>query len=433
MSKTLKLFFSYVIPSMVGMLVVGSYSIIDTIFIAQAGGEQGLAAVSLTLPVIFLFGALGDMLGAGAGVIIAQEKGKNNLSKARSVFGNMLMLQVVVSCIAGISIFLLLPWILRKLGAVNELFPLAYTYARILVCGNIFAMLTMALTSVIRNDQRPFFAMFLTILSLVSNIVLDYVLMFRFDFGVHGAAYATLISQALSVFIAIGYFLSPFTKLGINFKIFKISFSYMKEIFIVGIPSLGNHLAIIAMLFCHNYQALNYKGVSGLAAYTFIGTIESMGSLLMTGLALGVQPLVAFLHGKKYYRQQRRIGVMGYYASFILGSFIMCFLMWGSFLFASYFNLSQETLLLASKGLVISAFSFLFLGVVRVACYYYQATGKVLYATSLIYGDAFLVLPLCLFLLPLKFGIDGVWLAMPISKIIMFLYVLFLWFGVKRK
>ena len=212
---------------------------------------------------------------------------------------------------------------------------------------------------------------------------------------------------------------------------FGLKISNLKEIAISGFPSLGNQLSIIAMLFFHNYQSLKYGGINGLAAYTFIGAVESLGSLLMTGLSLGVQPLAAYLYGGKKYRRQNIIGTMGYFTAFVLGIILMLISLAGHNIFPSWFNLSGKSAVLASQGLIISSTAFILLGVIRVAGYYYQATGKVLDSSLLIYGDAFFALPLCLFTLPHWFGLDGVWLAMPVSRLILFAFVCWLWFGKK--
>ena len=100
--------------------------------------------------------------------------------------------------------------------------------------------------------------------------------------------------------------------------------------------------------------------------------------------------------------------------------------------FSHWFNLHGNAAVLAAHGLVISSTAFVLLGVIRVAGYYYQATGKITDSSLLIYGDAFVALPLCLFALPLWFGLDGVWLAMPVSRVLLFLFVCYLWFGGKN-
>ena len=176
------------------------------------------------------------------------------------------------------------------------------------------------------------------------------------------------------------------------------------------------------MLFFHNYQALKYGRVDGLAAYTFIGAVESLGSLLMTGLALGVQPLVAYLYGGGRHRGQNIIGNMGYYTAFGLGIVLMCV----SLSDTTFFRLVQFARQCGGSCRTRTGYQF---DGVRAAGsdpggYYYQATGKITDSSLLIYGDAFVALPLCLFALPLRFGLDGVWLAMPVSRAAVFVRLL---------
>ncbi len=275
--------------------------------------------------------------------------------------------------------------------------------------------------------------MWLTIGGLLMNISLDYIFIFPMQLGIDGAAYATLVSQVVSAVVGLIYFALPYTELRYGYKMFRLRFSRLKEIIKNGFPSLGAQLSIIAMLFFHNYQSLKYGGVNGLAAYTFIGAVESLGSLLMTGLSLGVQPLVAYLYGGRRYLRQNIIGNMGYITAFVLGGIMMSVSIAGHNVFPAWFNLHGEAAVMASHGLIISSTAFLLLGVIRVAGYYYQATGKITESSLLIYGDAFFALPLCLFTLPLFLGLDGVWWAMPASRVLLFGYVCWLWFGKKRR
>ena len=148
-------------------------------------------------------------------------------------------------------------------------------------------MLVTGVLAVIRNDGRPVLSMWLMVGGLLLNIVMDYVFIFPLGGGVAGAAYATVTAQMLIAVAGLAYFFTRKTALRFDLQMFKLKPKYLKNIVVSGFPSLGNQLSIIAMLFFHNYQALKYGRVDGLAAYTFIGAVESLGSLLMTGLALG--------------------------------------------------------------------------------------------------------------------------------------------------
>lgn len=428
-SKNIKIFLSYVVPSMISMLIIGSYSIVDSIFIGQSGGSVGLAAVAITWPLVMLFGAFGDMFGTGAAILISRARGEGNVNPAKKFLGAMFVIQIIFGFLLVVFFLNCLEDILILFGATNDLLPISVPYADILIYGGIPCMLLIGTSSVLRNDGRPVLAMWLMIIGLLMNITLDYILMFPCNMGVKGAAWATFISQFVMFIVQLSYFGTSFTQLKISRQMFRIKVDDIKKVIINGIPSLGNQLAIISMLFLHNYQSLRYGQVDGLAVYTFIGAIESLGSLLLTGLSLGVQPLVSYLFGAKKYKRQNIIGNMGYYTAFGLGLLLMLISILGCNIFPAWFNLHGDVAKMASHGLVISSTAFILLGVIRVAGYYYQATGKIKISSSLIYGDAFVVMPLCLFILPLFFGLDGVWLAMPISRVILFVFVCYLWFG----
>lgn len=433
MSKNLKMFMKYVIPSIIGMLITGSYCIVDSIFIGQYGGKIGLAAVAITWPLVMLFAAVGDMLGTGAAIIISQSRGKGAFDRARMVFGNMLCFQLVTSLLLMLPCVYYLTDILYFFGADDELMPYSLPYALIQTYGCLAAMLSTGLPAVIRNDGRPTLAMIIISFSLISNIIMDYLFIFKFSWGIVGASWATLTAQILISLMSLIYFATKYTDICYSMDMLRIKITEIREIIIDGIPSFGSQLAIITILFLHNYQSVRYGGVDGLAVYTFIGDVEAIGSLFMTGLALGVQPLVAFLYGSRRYARQEVIGRMGYRFAFVSGIVLMWISFLGRNIFPPWFNLHGEVAQLAAHGLIISSSAFLLLGVIRVAGYYFQATGKIMEASLLIYGDAFFALPLCLWILPLFFGLDGVWMAMPVSRILLFIFVCVLWLKERKK
>ena len=236
---------------------------------------------------------------------------RGNLRLARLSLGNMLVWQVLFSLLMMTVVKCFLTDILRLFGATDELMPGAVRYSRILIYGNLAYMLVTGVLAVIRNDGRPVLSMWLMVGGLLLNIVMDYVFIFPLGGGVAGGLCHGYRADA-DCCCRVGYFFTRKTALRFDLQMFKLKPKYLKNIVVSGFPSLGNQLSIIAMLFFHNYQALKYGRVDGLAAYTFIGAVESLGSLLMTGLALRVQPLVAYLYGGGRHRRQNIIGNMGY-------------------------------------------------------------------------------------------------------------------------
>ena len=415
---------------MFGAVIGGSFAIVDAIFIGLAGGENALAATAVTWPLVMFLQAFGFLVGSGGAVLIAQNRGSNLPERERLFFAQTVFLALAWSIFLTVVTFPFLQTILTALGATQELMPISLRYSQILTGGVIFSIFMSLCLEVIRNDGHPTLSMLLMITGLISNIILDWVFVFHLQFGAVGAAIATVISQAGACILGCIYFCSPLTKLRFSIGILKPKLHLIGNIIITGLPIFGNMLSIIAMLYMHNAQSLRYGGIDGLAAYTVISSLEALGSMFMTGIAGGVQPLSASMYGAGKYKRQNRFGNYGYKFAFISGIILMLFSFAMYKIIPGWMGLETGNALeLAQHGILLSAPAFLLLGVIRVAAFYYQSTGNIVKSSCLIYGDSFIALPLCIFTLPVWFGMNGVWLAMPVSRIILMAMLLYFWFG----
>lgn len=430
MKSDLRLFWKYVAPSVFGAVIGGSFAIVDAIFIGLAGGENALAATAVTWPLVMFLQAFGFLVGSGGAVLIAQNRGSNLPEHERLFFAQTVFLALAWSIFLTVVTFPFLQTILTALGATQELMPISLRYSQILTGGVIFSIFMSLCLEVIRNDGHPTLSMLLMITGLISNIILDWVFVFHLQFGAVGAAIATVISQAGACILGCIYFCSPLTKLRFSIGILKPKLHLIGNIIITGLPIFGNMLSIIAMLYMHNAQSLRYGGIDGLAAYTVISSLEALGSMFMTGIAGGVQPLSASMYGAGKYKRQNRFGNYGYKFAFISGIILMLLSFAMYKIIPGWMGLETGNALeLAQHGILLSAPAFLLLGVIRVAAFYYQSTGNIVKSSCLIYGDSFIALPLCIFTLPVWFGMNGVWLAMPVSRIILMAMLLYFWFG----
>lgn len=433
MRKDTNLFLKYVGASVIGMLICGSYSIVDTIFIGQASGKEGLAAVALTWPVVMFVMAIGDLIGAGGAVLIAQAKGADNGKEAQRIFSGTCLLLFAAAVVLSGVLFPVLPQLLRWLGSTPDLFDTSLRYSRILIGGTCFFLLQTMVLEIVRNDGHPTLSMWIMVAGLLGNIVLDWFFIMLLGMGAIGAAVATVVSQAVAGFAGVFYFFSNKTELRLRIReIFSVDYELLQRIIVTGLPIFGNMLSVIAMLYMHNSQSLKYGDVDGLAAYTVVSTIESLGSMLMTGIACGMQPLSANMHGAGKFKRQNRFGNYGYRTAFVVGILLMLFSFAVHSVAPGWMGLTDETADLAAHAIMLSAPAFIFLGVIRVAGFYYQSTEQIGVSSWLIYGDSFLALPLCLYTLPLLLNLDGVWLAMPVSRVLLAVLLLYFWFGRKK-
>ena len=428
-----RLFWKYVAPSVFGALIGGSFAIVDAIFIGLSGGKNALAAAAVTWPVVMLLQAFGFLVGSGGAVLISQSRGANDAGRESGIFSRTVFLAFAWSAVLTLLCFPILRPVLAALGATEELMPVSLRYAQILTGGVVFSIFMSVCLEVIRNDGHPTLSMLLMVTGLLSNIVLDWVFVFLCGCGAVGAAIATVVSQGGACLLGAIYFCSPLTRLRFTGEIFRPALREIIDITVTGLPIFGNMLSIIAMLYMHNAQSLRYGGIDGLAAYTVISSLEALGSMFMTGIAGGVQPLSASMYGAGKYKRQNRFGNYGYLFAFISGVLLMLFSFAMHKFIPGWMGLADgEARNLAMRGILLSAPAFLLLGVIRVAAFYYQSTGAIAKSSFLIYGDSFAALPLCIFTLPLWLGMDGVWLAMPVSRILLMMLLLYFWFGMRR-
>jgi len=423
----LKLFFNYVIPTMFSTLIWGSYSIVDAIFIGHSAGTTSLTAINLSYPIAMMTIAIGNLTGVGAGVLIGQYRGAKKLTRAADIMGVMVMGQMLLCAILIPLMYGCFPLILRMMGAEGLLLEEASIYGRLAVIGAVTTMLCMGLPVIIRNDGRPRLAMMLDVTGLLLNVVLDFLFVVVFDLSIVGAAWAIVVAETFETICCVSYFKLKKSHLPLSEKNFRLHWRDFGQIIRIGIPAFGLSLSMMAFLSFHNYQALKYGGEVGLAACAVVNEVVALVLLLISGLAQGVQPLVSYLHGARSYWRQNMMGRWGYRAGFITGIGFVALMICGSEFFPRVFDVTGAAAVEGARALRICAWSFLFYGIIQVAASYYQATNKILYSSLLIYGDTFFMLPLCLFTLPIWFGLDGVWLALPVSRVLLIFVLMGMW------
>ena len=421
-----KLFFRYVIPSMISMLTAGVYTLVDGFFVGWGAGNDGLAAINVAFPLSLLIVACGEMIGTGGAINIALARGRGARRTADLFLGNSLALLVPAAVLLAGLIPFLNP-ILSAVGAAPALLPAAREYVVITLGGGIFMMAAVCLVAAMRNDGAPKPAMAIMVAGLAANIVLDWLFVLVLHGGVAGSAWATVLSQAICFALAAGYFAAGRSHFRFSRRCFRLKRRIVRRIIPAGLPSFGVQISVAAVILLHNRQALLYGGVAAVAAYAIISYVEAMILMLQQGIGLGIQPVVSFLHGAGDTERREKIARYGVISAVLIGAGGLLLSAGGYRLIPALFNASGDVVAVAGRGLIISAAVYPFLGLQKVSEAYFQAMDRPGMASLLVYLDCFLVLPLSLLLLPLWRGADGIWAAMPVSKLLMFGVVLLLW------
>ncbi|MGR5154326.1 MATE family efflux transporter [Photobacterium swingsii] len=410
-------FWRYTLPTIAAMLVNGLYQVVDGIFIGRYVGAQGLAAINVAWPIIGTVLGIGLMIGVGTGALCSVSKGEGDHNKAQRILSTGFIFLLIASIAASVSLFSFGHDLLVLQGATGEVLALGHQYISVLAFAVIFAFGSIAVPFLLRNDGRPNFATGLMVLGAIANIALDYVLIAWFQWELMGAAIATAISQSLVTLIGLGYFFTDKADLRLTRKTLSFSLEHCRSIAWIGLSSFFMYAYGSFMVALHNVQFIKYGEVTMVGAYAILGYIVTVYYLVAEGVAGGMQPLVSYNHGAGNQSNIRKALKLGMVVSVVVGVLFVIVVNIAPYQFASIFN-SEDSALIDHTvlGLRLHLFAMFLDGFLVVAAAYYQSVGKGSKSLFVTIGNMLVQLPF-LFLLPIWFGAEGVWLALPLSNI----------------
>lgn len=417
MNKIVKEFSKYVSSNIIGMIGVSFYILIDTFFIAKALGSIGLAALNFGIPAFSILHGTGLMLGVGGATRFSISKGENN-KKGNIAFVNALILGAFFAVIfVVIGLFFAEP-LARFLGADDMAVSLTKTYTATILTFAPFSILNNITAAFVRNDNSPRLAMTAMLLSSLSNIMLDYVLLFIFPLGIFGAAFSTGFSSIVSLLVLSIHFIRKKN----NFKIekCKVHFSYFKDIISLGVSSFVTELASAVSLATFNVAILKIEGNVGVAAYGIIANIALVVNAIFVGIAQGVQPLASRFFGQNQKDMLKSVLrcalVLTVSVSVLMYAIVVIF----ANPIIDVFNSEGDNLLaiIANYGMKIYFVGFFFAGINIIACSFLSATENYKKAMVIsILRSCVLIVPIVL-IFGILFKMTGIWLAFGVSELI---------------
>ena len=409
-------FWKYALPSMLSQLLNSLFIIVDGFFIGQNLGDAGLAAINVAWPMVALIQAVSMAIGTGGAVRIAINEGRKDSSAARNAQNNGIFMLAASSLIFGLGFYFTYPFILPHLGANEELYPLAAEYMEV-VC--IFAscqVMTSGLLPLLRGAGKTMEAMSLTILGLLGNIWLDWLYIHHYHWGMAGAALATAISQGVC---AIPSLIILLLRKGEKPARFQPRAREMLTIFYYGISAFGLTISGSVLILMGNLQALRYGGTTGVAVYAILSYVLGSVIPLVSGVGEGLQPLLGNAYGAYDWNaigKLRKKGVLLAVETAIACS-LVCWIFRKDL--PAVFGASPEAAMEAGSAMWTIVIAFPLMALVRFICSYFCALGMPRASSILAYGEPLAAQPLFLFLLPLVFSLEGVWLSYPAAMVLM--------------
>jgi len=413
-----RLLCQYAFPAIIAMTASSLYNMIDSIFIGQGVGAEAIAGLAITFPFMNLLSAFGAAIGVGASTFISVRLGQKDYATAQNILGNNATLNVLIGIVLTFVGLIFLDPILRFFGASDQTLPYARDYMEIILLFNTVTHLYFGMNAVLRAAGKPRQAMMATIFTVILNIALAPLFIWGAGWGIRGAALATVLAQTLAMFWELYMFSNKHELLHFCRGIFKLRSSLVKNIVGIGIsPFSMNACACIVVIFI-NHGMVSYGGDMAVGAYGISNRIAFVFVMIVIGINQGMQPIAGYNYGAQKFDRFFRVLKYAVYAA--TATMVVA---WGVAQFFPYqcarlFTTDAELIRLSIDGIRINMLVFPIIGYQMVITNFFQSIGKAKISIFLSLSRQMIFLLPAVIILPLFFGLDGVWYALPVSDFI---------------
>lgn len=407
---------SLALPTMIGMIVTVVYNMADTFFVGRLNDANQVAAVSITMPVFLLLMAIGNMFGVGGGSYISRLLGRKDREKTKRVSAFCFYSAMIIGIICIVLALAFMPQICNLAGASVNTYGFAKDYLTVIAYGAPAVILSFALGQIVRAEGAATQSLKGMMLGTILNIILDPILIIVLGYGVTGAAIATIFANIVSISYYAFYIVKKSEVLSIAYKHFSLNGEIIKNIFTIGIPaSLNNMLMSLATIILNNF-AMPY-GENVVAALGVVSKASMLPAMLCVGLAVGIQPLVAYNYSSGNLKRMKNIIKFAAIISTTIGCIGTAVLFIGSNGIIKGFINDPQVIELGSLFIKMSILGLPVVGIQMILINTFQAMGKAKPSLILSLCRQGLVYIPTLFLLNKFVGQNGLSLAQSVADI----------------
>ena len=429
--KMSKLLLQQSLPASIGFLVMSFYQMVDVFFVSRyAEGEIAIAAITVVLPITFLISSFGMAIGVGGASVLARALGEGNTNKAQKTFGNQIKLTLGFVLFFVLVGYLFQDQLLRIFGANEEIIPYAKEYFNILLVGLPFLGWAMMTNNVIRAEGKPKVAMLTMIIPALSNIILDYILIYHLNIGIIGAALATSSGYILSGSYTLWFFLSGRSELSLIPDNLKLDFDLIKEITSIGSitlvrQSMFSILAIVLYSQLNKWGLIAFEqtlGQSGgshaIAIYGLIRGFTLFVAFPIIGIMQGLMPIVSYNYGAKNWQRVRQSVWLAVKWTTCISIILLSVITTFPQELIGIFTEDEDLLNHTPRVFRLIFISLPIMGIGFIGGAFFQAIGEPIPALVLTLARQGLFMIPIMYILSYFLGLDGVWFSMPLGEIL---------------
>lgn len=429
---TYKRLLRFVIPSIGMMIFTSIYGIVDGYFVSNYVGKTEFAAVNLIMPFPMLLGAFGFMIGTGGSALVSMTLGQGKKKEANEIFSMLIKVLVISGLIMSLLGIIFTREIAIFLGATDDLVEHCVVYGRLLLVALTPFMLQNVFQSFLVTAEKPDLGLKITIIAGLTNIVLDFLFIGVFRFGLIGAATATGISQIVGGGLPLIFFMRE-NNSELRLITAKINWRYLGKTCFNGSSELMTNVSLSLVNMLYNLQLMKYAGENGVAAYGVIMYVNFIFVGVFVGYAFGSAPIIGYNYGAGNTKEMQNVYRKSLLFN-IASGILMCFIaiLFSGTLASLFVGYDAELFEMTKRGFAIYSLSFVVMGLNIYASSFFTALGNGLISAILSLLRTLLFQLVCVLLLPLLWGLDGIWLAIVVAES-MALIISFIMLNISKK
>ena len=410
----------FTLPTIVMMIFTSIYSIVDGIFVSNFVGKTPFAAVNLIFPFLMVLGSIGFMIGTGGSAIVSKTMGEGKPDKAQRYFSMMVYLALISGILLTILGELFLRPVAIALGAEGAMLEDAVLYARILLLALTLFILQNVFQSFLVTAERPKLGLALTVGAGITNMVLDFLFIAVFRWGIAGAAWATCISQIVGGLIPLIYFIAPNSS-PLRLVPTRLELHPLRIACINGSSEMVSNLSTSLVSMLYNFQLMRMIGEDGVAAYGVIMYVNFIFIGAFLGYSIGSAPVIGYHYGAGNHTElqnlfRKSVLLVGV-SSITMTVLAICSATFLAKIFVSY---DAALLQLTARGFRLYALSFLLMGFNIFASSFFTALSNGVISAVISFVRTLLFEVAAVLILPVFLGIDGIWLAVTVAELLAF-------------
>ena len=409
----------FAFPTIIMMIFMGLYTIVDTVFVAQFVNTDALSAINIVCPIINVTVGLGTMAATGGNAVVSRKMGAGKNQEAKEDFTLLIITGAMIGFLILLAGTIWMDEIIYALGASDLLFPYCKDYLMVLLLFIPANVLQTLFSNLLVTAGKPGFGLGLSVLAGVANIVLDYIFIVLCGLGIRGAALGTGVGYLIPTASGLVYFLR--SKGALSFTRPKWKWAVIRESCFNGSSEMVGQLAAALTTFLFNRTMMALLGEDGVAAITIIIYSQFLLNTLYIGFSMGIAPIIGFNYGNGNDVRQKKVFLIS--LRFIGTASVLIFtlsMFGGTHIVGLFADDASTVYKIAANGFTIFSYSFLFCGLNYFTSAMFTALSNGKVSAVLSFLRTFGLLAGGILLLPQFWGMTGVWLAVPVAEGIMF-------------